>query len=144
MEFVFTLIKNALLAFVGFIAFLFVIALLFGKRKTKRWEYEAEFLDQSGREFGEFDIELSKIEKEEPDFTFKAELSLRHSRLVDGADVQVLLDELLVLRGTVETPGRIRLGNSHIVNALTEARPGQEARVLIDRFEVAAAALVPD
>ena len=144
MDLIFTILKNAVLLFVGFVAFLFVIALLFGKRKVKRWEFEAEFHDAAGREFGEFDIEMSKIEKEEPDYSFKATLSMRHASLVSGAEVRVLLEDTLVLEGQVEKPGRIRLGNAHIVNRLTRASEGQLAKVLVSNVEVATAELVPD
>lgn len=50
-------------SFFDLIAVLFIFALIFGKRKVKKWEFEAEFRDSSGREFGGFDIELSHIAK---------------------------------------------------------------------------------
>ncbi|MEM1175611.1 MAG: hypothetical protein AAGI27_12440 [Pseudomonadota bacterium] len=144
MDLIVTFLKNAVLVFVGFIGLLFVLALLFGKRKHKRWEYEAEFHDASGREYGEFDIELSRIEKEEADYTFKAAFKMRHERLTDGAEVQVLLDDIVVLKGTVKTAGRVRLGTVDIVTPLTEASQGQQATVLVNRFAIATAELVPD
>ncbi len=144
MDFVFTLIKNALFLFFGFIALAIVLTLLFGKRKTKRWDYEAEFHDERGREFGEFDIEMSKIEKEEADYTFKATLSMRHDSLVAGARVKALIDDSLVLEGEVEKAGRILLGQSHIRTPLGDAQEGQMARILVNDVEIVSGKLVRD
>ncbi|MEM6513403.1 MAG: hypothetical protein AAF660_10340 [Pseudomonadota bacterium] len=144
MELAFTLIKNAFLLFVGLIGILFVLALLFGKRKLTRWEFEAEFRDASGREYGEFDIEMSKIEKDESDYTFKATFNMRHERLQTGVNVKVVLDDTLVLAGTVEKTGRVRLYTPHLVNRLDEARDGQRAAVLLDDIEFVSAVLRPD
>ena len=81
MEIVFDVIKYLVFGFFGLVGLLIVAALVFGKRIKKQWEFEAEFRDASGREFGEFDIEMSRIEKEEPDYTLKASFHMRHESL---------------------------------------------------------------
>ena len=90
MEFVFTLFKYFVFGFFFLIVFLFAFAAIFGKRIKKQWEFEAEFRDAKGKEFGEFDIEMSRIEKEEPDYTFKAKFRMRHASLEMGKTVQGL------------------------------------------------------
>ena len=95
------------IGFMALISLLVVAALLFGKRVNKQWEFEAEFHDDRNREIGEFDIELSQIEKEEAQPSVKAKLRLRHPALTDHQTVQVVLDKRLVLEAMVETPGRI-------------------------------------
>ena len=109
MDIVFTIVKYLIFGFFGLIGLLVVLALLFGKRIIKQWEFEAEFRDVKGREFGEFDIELSRIAKEETEDTFKAKFRMRHALLGAGQRVQVFLDDTLVLEGNVETEGRILL-----------------------------------
>ena len=133
-----------LYGFFGFLLIIFVLALLFGKRIKKKWEYEADFRDAGGREFGEFDIELSRIEKEEPDFSFKAKFKLRHASLDAGQNVQVYLDDLLVMEGAVESAGRIYLKDAAIVNAVSEAREGQVCRVVYGGRERFAEPIRPD
>ena len=81
METLFDIVKYAFFGFFGLILLLIVVVVLFGKRIRKQWEYEADFRDADGREFGEFEIELSRIEKEEPDFTLKAKFRMRHPAL---------------------------------------------------------------
>ena len=66
MENVFSMVLYLIYGFLGLLAVLFVLAMLFGKRIRKQWEFEAEFRDAAGREFGELDIESSRIEKEGP------------------------------------------------------------------------------
>jgi len=61
MDFIFSILKIIFFGFFGLIGLLFLLALIFGKRIVKQWEYEAEFRDGGGREFGEFDIELSRV-----------------------------------------------------------------------------------
>lgn len=133
-----------LYGFFGFLLLIFVLALLFGKRIKKKWEYEADFRDAGGREFGEFDIELSRIEKEEPDFSFKAKFKLRHESLAAGQRVQVYLDDLLVMEGAVESAGRIYLKDAAIVNGVSEAREGQVCRVVYGGRERFAEPIRPD
>ncbi len=132
------------MGFFGFIAFAIVIALLFGKRVRKRWEFEAEFHDASGREFGEFDMEMSRIEKEEPDFRFKAKLRMRHDSLEPHDTVRVLVDDQTILEGMVEKAGRVFLGNDHIRNTVEQPAAGQLCRVMVGSVELANAALVRD
>ncbi len=130
METVFTFVKYGLFGFFGLIAVLFVFALIFGKRKVTKWEFEAEFRDASGREFGEFDIELSHISKEETEDTFKAKFRLKHESLREGQQVQVFLDDILVLQGAAEAAGRAYLAHDEIVTPLANASAGQLCRVV--------------
>jgi hypothetical protein len=136
--------KYLFMGFAGFIVLLFVLALLFGKQVRKRWEFEAEFRDASGREFGEFDIEMSRIEKEEPDFRFKAKLRMRHDSLMPHDTVRVLVDDQTILEGMVEKAGRIFLGNDHIRKPLDQPATGQLCRVMVGSVELANATLVRD
>ena len=144
MEAVFAPIKYALIGFFGLLALLLVVALLFGKRVRKRWEYEAEFRNIGGNEFGEFDFEMSKIEKEEPEFTFKASFRMRHASLEKGLMVHVYLDGLLVMRGPVERAGRIYLRNSAVLNAVADPAEGQVCRVVWGGIEHFRAPIKPD
>jgi hypothetical protein len=144
MDTLFSIVIYILFGFFGFLLLLFVLAVLFGKRIKKKWEYEAEFRDSDGREFGEFDIEMSRIEKEEPDFSFKAKFKLRHESLEAGQRVQVYLDSLLVMEGQVATAGRILLGRDAIVNEAVEATSGQVCRVVYGGLERFAEAIRPD
>jgi hypothetical protein len=143
-ETVFSAIKYLFFGFFGLIAVLFLLALLFGKRIVKQWEYEAEFRDADGREFGEFDIELSRIAKEESADTFKAEFKLRHQSLQQGQRVQVFVDDILILEGHVETAGKIRLNQQHCKNTLETAAAGQLCRVVYGGVEQFSEALVRD
>jgi len=144
MDTLFSIVIYILFGFFGFLLLLFVLAVLFGKRIKKKWEFEAEFRDADGREFGEFDIEMSRIEKEEPDFSFKAKFKLRHESLEAGQRVQVYLDSLLVMEGQVATAGRILLGRDAIVNEVVEATTGQVCRVVYGGLERFAEAIRPD
>ena len=109
-----------------------------------QWEFEAEFRDENGREFGEFDIELSRVAKKESEDTFKADFRMRHESLEFGQRVQVYLDDDLVLEGNVEKAGRIWLSNDHVVTALTTASAGQICRIRFGGVERFAEAIVPD
>jgi len=93
----------------GLLALIIGLILIFGQRVIKQWEYEAEFRDEQGREFGEFEIELSQVQKEEPNPTVKARLELRHASLTEHKTVQAYIGDRLVLEGMVTTPGRISI-----------------------------------
>ena len=118
--------------------------MLFGKRIKKRWEYEAEFRDASGREFGEFDIELSRIEKEESTDSLKAGFHLRHPSVRQHQSVQVYVEDRLVMEGLAEKDGYIRLGTEDLKAALDEPLEGKVCRVLVGGTEVASEPLKPD
>lgn len=128
------------LGFVGLIVFAFV----FGKRVKKLWEYEAEFRDDSFKEFCEFEVEMSKIEKEEADYTLKFEFYLRHESVKLHQPVQVFVDDLLVLEGMPEKDGYVRLGNDHMQNTLDEPSAENNCRVVIGGEEVLSQALRRD
>ena len=144
MDALFSIVVYILYGFFGFLLLLFLLAMLFGKRIKKKWEFEAEFRDGNGREFGELDIEMSRIEKEEPDFSFKAKFKLRHESLESGQRVQVFLDDLLIMEGKVETAGRILLREDAVVNEATEATAGQICRVVYGGLEHFSQAIRPD
>ena len=144
MDTIFSIVKIIFYGFFGLIGFLFLLALIFGKRIVKQWEFEAEFRDERGREFGEFDIELSRVAKKETEDTFKARFRMRHDTLEIGQRVQVFLDDVLVLEGSVETAGRILLTEEHIKIALTTASKGQVCRVVYGGREQFTQAIVED
>jgi hypothetical protein len=81
METLFSLVVYLLYGFFGLLLLLFILAIVFGKRIKKLWEYEAEFRDAGGREFGEFDFEKSRIVKDESEYSFKAKFKMRHESL---------------------------------------------------------------
>ena len=144
MEIVFTLLKYVIFGFFGLLGLLIVAAILFGDRIIKKWEYEAEFRNADGREFGEFDIELSRVEKKEPEFSLKAKFRMRHDSLKLHSTVQVFLDDLLVLEGMVKNAGRIFLTRDDLQNNIEDAQAGQLCRVVCGGNELFAEELVPD
>ncbi|MDJ0939645.1 MAG: hypothetical protein QNJ00_07760 [Woeseiaceae bacterium] len=144
MEALFAAVKFVFVGFFGLIAVLVLLALVFGKRIKKQWEFEAEFHDADGREFGEFDIESSRIAKEEPDYTLKAKLHMRHTALTLHASVQVFVEETLILDGRVETEGRVVLDNSHLQVSTASVHTGQDCRVLVGGAEIARAEMRAD
>ena len=144
MDTLFSIVVYILYGFFGFLLLLFILALLFGKRIKKKWEYEAEFRDASGREFGELDIEMSRIEKEEPEHTFKATFRMRHESLEPGQRVEVFVDDALVVAGNVQKAGRIYLDKDTVVTPLDEASEGQMCRVVYGGRERFAEPLKPD
>lgn len=40
-----------------------VVVVHFGRRVDNKWEFDADFVNDNGNEFGELNIELSRIEK---------------------------------------------------------------------------------
>lgn len=144
MESVVGVIKYLFYGFLALIAVLVVVAVVFGKRVIRKWEYEAEFRDASGREFGELELKMSRIEKEEPDFSLKVDFWLRHESLLPQQTVRVYLDEIPLLEGMVSASGRIRLGNQHLQTEIDEPAAGAMCRVERGGQEIAAAELLPD
>ena len=144
MDTLFSIVVYVLYGFFGFLLLLFILALLFGKRVKKQWEYEAEFRNDAGREFGEFDIEMSQIQKEEPEPTFKAKFRLRHATLEAGQRVEVYVDDVLVMAGNAEKAGRIYLQKDAIETPLAVASEGQVCRVVYGGRERFAEPLKPD
>lgn len=144
METLFSVFKYAFFGFFGLLLLLVIIALIFGKRVRKRWEYEAEFCDMSGREFGEFDFELSRIEKDEPEYSFKATFKMRHESLEKGQLVQVYVEDLLVMQGNVTKAGRIFLRDRAVVGEVQDPEPGHVCRVVWGGIEQFRAPIKPD
>ncbi len=144
MDTLFTIFKYAIFGFFGLIGFFIVIALIFGDRIVKKWEYEAEFRNKDGKEFGEFDIEMSRVEKKESQFSLKAKFHMRHEALKQYATVQIYLDQLLVLEGLVAQAGRIRLTKENLQNDVIEAQAGQMCRVVCAGNQLFAQEILPD
>ena len=144
MDLLIDIIKYTVFGIFGLIVLLIVLVLLFGKRVRKQWEFEAEFRDDRGREFGEFDIESSRIEKQEPDYSIKAEFHMRHEALRLHKTVQVYVDDVLVLEGMVQTEGQIRLGQENARDRPRDVQAGQRCRILVGGDEMFSEALVPD
>lgn len=144
MDIVLAVLKYFAFGVLGLIGLLITWALIGGKRVITEWEYETEFRTKTGREFGEFEIESSRIDKEEPDFSFKAKFWMRHKALARLSKVKVFLDELLVLEGVVKTEGRIHLTKAQIQNEVGHPVAGQVCRVLCDDAELVAGPIVPD
>ena len=144
METLYAIAKFLFFGFFGLLGFVLVLVIVFGDRIKKKWEYEAEFRDERGREFGEFEVEMSRIEKKEPNYTLKAEFKMRHAALALHSTVQIFLDQLLVLEGMVKEEGRICLDNSHLVNQVTDPQTGQICRVICGGREILTQEIVPD
>ncbi len=89
-------------------------------------------------------MEMSRIEKEEPDYRFKAKLRMRHDSLEPHDTVRVLVDDQTILEGMVEKTGRVFLGNDHIRSTVEQPAAGQLCRVMVGSVELANAALVRD
>jgi histidyl-tRNA synthetase len=144
MDYLFSTLNFLIFGFFGLLAILIVVALIFGKRIVKKWEYEAEFKDERGREFGEFDVEMSQIAKIDPDFTLKAKFRMHHTSLGLHQAVQVYLDDVLVLEGMVEKEGSVYLDNKNLQTEIDEPRVGQSCRVVCGGTEEFVAQLEPD
>ena len=143
-ETIFSYVLDFALGFVAFIALLFILAILFGKRVIKKWEFEANFYNDKGKEIGEFDIEMKKYAKEESDFSLEAKLRLKHADLLMGKVVQVFLDDVLVMEGTVEKEGKIWLKNEHLKSDINDPHEGQICRVLCSSVELFSEKLIKD
>lgn len=144
METLFDIVKYLFYGFVGLLLLLVVLTILFGKRIRKKWEFEADFRDASGREFGEFEIELSRIDKEEPDYTVKGKFRMRHPALTMHSTVQVYVDDTLVFERMVDTEGRMYVQRTRLVNPIEQVSARQSCRVVIGGREVASAEFHPD
>ena len=144
MEFLFDAIKYLFLGFFGLMALLVVVAILFGKRIKRKWRFEAGFRDADGKEFGAFGIELSRIEKEEPDYTLKTKFRMRHAALTLHSTVQVYIDDLLVFERMVEKEGRLFARGVPSLSRVNELKAGQTCRVMVGSTEIATAEFDPD
>ena len=134
------LVKFAFIGVFGLLA----LAVVFGKRIEKQWEYEAKFFDDRKRELGEFDIELRRIPKDETDWTLKARFVLRHPALQQGARVDVALNDEVVMQGNVEKEGRILLRESALITDIKSPETGQVCSVRVGGSELFAEPLYRD
>lgn len=144
MEIMFSVIQYGVLGFIGLIGALVLLAVLFGKRIDEKWEYEAEFHDDEGREIGEFETKLSRIAREESDYTLSASLKLRHPALVTGHDIEVHIEGECIMRGPIETDGSVRLDSHHIVGEIKDPKGGQSCTIVWQHTELLKAALYRD
>jgi hypothetical protein len=87
---------------------------------------------------------MSRIEKDEPNFSLKAKFRMRHPSLSRLGIVQVYLDDLLILEGMVEKDGRIRLGKQNLQNEISEPPDGQFCRVVCGGEELFSQEIRPD
>lgn len=140
MDTLFDVIKYAF----GGLAGLVVLAVLFGKRVEKKWDYEADFHDERGREIGELEIELSRIAREGADYTLDVEFSLRHPALEAGRRVEVLLADARIFAADVVVDGRIRLDTRQLCGEIKSPAVGQVVTVRCDDVEIFAEPLRRD
>ena len=143
MEFIFSIITYLIFGFFGLIGLLFLLAIIFGKRVDKKWEYEAKFRDDKKKEIGEFDIELKRYEGEE-DYKLDAKFKLKHTALEIGKVVQVYLNEELVMQGNVTKKGKIYLREDSLVTQIDNPAAGQTCVVNYDGNEILCEALYKD
>jgi len=144
METLVSIFKNAFFGVFGFLLLLVVLALLLGRRIRKRREFEAEFRTIGGHEFGEFDLEMSKIDKDGAEYSLKAKFRMRHESLEKGQLVQIYLGDMLVMQGNVTSPGRIFLRDRAVVAAVPDPEAGQVCRVVWGGIEQFRAPIKPD
>ena len=144
MDMVFSILKYTFFGFLALIALLVVGTLLFCKRFEKRWEYEAKFRNDKGRELGEFDIKSSRIKGENTDFELRAKFVLRHDALSVGSVIEVFLENVLVMSGSVNEAGRIRLRNEHLKRDIDNPAAGQICAVRCGGIELFSEALYVD
>jgi hypothetical protein len=130
MELLFTVIKYLFLGIFGLVALLIVLTILFGKKVTKHWEYEAKFMD-SGRERGEFDVKFYRLEGEDED-RLDIKCTLRDPRLKKAMSMEMFLDDKRVLKGIVEKDGKLFLGSDALVTEFTEPSAGQRCELKHD------------
>ena len=144
MDMIFTILKYLFFGFFGLLGLLIAIVIIFGSKIVKKWDYEAEFHDENGKEFADFDIEMSHILKKEPDYSLKAKFRMRHHSLQLHSTVQVYIDQLLVLEGMVKKAGRVRLTVENLQNELAEPQAGQQCRIVCGGVELFSQELVLD
>ncbi|MEM9379300.1 MAG: hypothetical protein AAGB93_05060 [Planctomycetota bacterium] len=125
MDAIFDIVRTIGAGFFGLIAALFALALVFGRRIEREWEYEAEFHDKWGNEIGELDIERSRVRGESEDFEPRANLVFKHRSLAAEDVVQVFLEDELILEGKVTRDGRVRLTDGDLMSNLDRPQVGQ-------------------
>lgn len=129
------------LAILGLFGGIVLLVVVFGKRVRKQWEFEAEFRDAQGAEFGEFDIESSMIDKQDSGFRLRASLDIRHEMISPNVNIQVLMDNQLVLEGVASAEGKAFLYSDELPVTSLTPQAGQRCVVLIGGIEVATADL---
>ena len=128
---------------------LIVLALLFGTRYDVKWDYyEADFLDERGREIGEFETKLRRrIDKKAavpPDYEPQTTFRLRHPALGVGQLLTVRVADERVFEAMIEQPGRVRLGTQDALCEIKSPAAGQTVTVEIGGAELLRATLRPD
>lgn len=139
-----TILKYAVLGFVALIGLLVVLAILFGKRIDKEWEYEAKFYNPKGKEIGELDMDSWRYAEKKGDYNRTVNFKLRHPELRLGRSVQVYLDNKLIQEGMVQQEGRIALNSKHLKQAVNEPTAGQLCSVKCGGNEILRSELYVD
>lgn len=132
MELIFDIIIYVIIGFFALIALFVAFAVLFGKKMEKKFDLEAEFHDENGKEFAEFDISAWRVEKEGGEFKLRTSFKWRDTRLDIGSQVQVSLENETILEGTVEEAGKIRLNSKHLVNEPQDPKVGQQCQIKLN------------
>ena len=101
-------------------------------------------LDSNGREYGEFEIELSQIDKEEPEPTAKLKLQLRDPALAAGSRALVTLNDQPVFETEIKNAGRVLATETRTADAVSCPAEGDICRVLVDGSVIAEAELKLD
>ena len=138
------IIFYVVVGFFGFVILLVLLTILFGKRAEKKWDLEADFLDPSGKEIGELDIELKRYPEEQTDFQLNVKFSLRHDALRIGRRLEVMLRDETILRGQVKKASQIRLGNEHLVTDIKAPLVGDRCKVFCEGHEICRSELRKD
>ena len=137
-------IFNGFFYFFIFLVVLFALAILFGDRVKKTWDFEAEFFDE-GDEVGEFDLELSQILKKEKAPSLKGKLSIKSPKLKKGQSIEVLLNDQLVMRGEVGFKNKAWLRTEALViQEIQRPKLGDICQVLVEGKPIFKGRLKPD
>ena len=110
----------------------------------KKWDLEADFLDPSGKEIGELDIELKPYPDEQTDFKLNVQFSLRHDALRIGRQLEVTLRDEKIMRGQVAKAGQIRLRNEHLVTDIKAPSVADSCKVFCEGREICRSELRKD
>ncbi|MEM7410395.1 MAG: hypothetical protein AAF430_09195 [Myxococcota bacterium] len=134
-------IVYGMFAFFGGIFALIVLAVLFGKRIERKWDYEADFRDERGREIGELDVELFRVIEDkraavQPDFQLKVKFVLRHPALTPGQGLVVRLAGEPIFEQTLSESGRVLLREDALCSQIKSPRVGDLVTVEVGGAEL--------
>lgn len=134
----------AIASLIGFIVFLVVIAILFGKKQEEQYDLEAEFVDENNREYAEFDLRSWRYAKEQGDFQLDVSFHWKDERLTTGDKVQVSLENSVILEGNVSDAGKIRLNKDNLINQPNNPKAGKICTVMLNGDKVLEQAMERD